>query len=153
MSLYSALLAVQQSAPSLQKNSINPHFKNRYISLDSLMEQILPVLNSNGLLLLQLPTTVGGEPALRTSIVHEETGESIEDTMLLVLAKDDPQGQGSAITYARRYALMAALGLVADEDDDAEAATKKSRGVPKSKAARAASAAIYPIADDDGDGW
>jgi hypothetical protein len=117
------------------------------------MEQILPVLNSNGLLLLQLPTTVGGEPALRTSIVHEETGESIEDTMLLVLAKDDPQGQGSAITYARRYALMAALGLVADEDDDAEAATKKSRGVPKSKAARAASAAIYPIADDDGDGW
>lgn len=118
--LWGALLAVQKEGISLQKNAINPHFKNKYISLDSLMTQVLPVLNAHGIVLLQQPTTVNGEPGLTTSLTLAETGESVVDTMPLILAKDDPQGQGAAITYARRYSLLSILGLVADEDTDGE---------------------------------
>lgn len=122
-----ALLAVQKEAPALQRDAINPHFKNKYVSLDSLMGQILPVLHKHGFVLVQSPTVENGEPALRTKLLHAPSGEAIEDTMLLVLGKTDPQGQGSAITYARRYSLMSILGLVADEDDDANAARPRQR--------------------------
>lgn len=116
--LAAALLAFQAEGVKLQKDAINPHFRNRYISLDSLIETVLPVLNSCGLVLLQLPTEIDHTPALTTRIVHAESGESVEATMPLQLQKTDPQSQGSAITYARRYALMSFLGLVADEDTD-----------------------------------
>jgi hypothetical protein len=136
--LAEALLAVQADTPALQKNAINPHFRNRYISLDALMEQTLPVLNKHGVVLLQHPTQVEGLPALRTKLLHAASGEFDEDTMLLSAAKPDPQGQGSAITYARRYSLMSILGLVADEDDDGNAG---SGGEPK-----AASRPVTPTA-------
>lgn len=116
--LWDALLEFQTEGIALQKNAINPHFKNKYISLDELLGQVLPVLNRLGIVLLQQPCSVGGDPALSTSITLAATGESIESTMPLVLQKNDPQGQGAAITYARRYALMSILGLVADEDVD-----------------------------------
>jgi ERF superfamily len=126
--LAEALLEVQKNAPSLQKDAINPHFGNSYISLQSLTEQILPILNENELVLIQSPSHVGDGPngpvgALTTQIIHVPTGQTLADTMLL-MGKTDPQGQGSAITYARRYALMSILGLVADEDDDGERATR-----------------------------
>lgn len=117
--LDSALLAFQSEGINLQKSAINPHFKNRYVPLDTLMGQVLPILNRLGLVLLQFPTTVDvSAPGLRTRITHAESGEFIEDTMVLVLDKISPQAQGSALTYARRYSLMAILGLVADEDSD-----------------------------------
>ncbi len=120
-----ALLAFQKEGVKLQKNAINPHFKNKYISLDSLMEQILPILNKYGLVLLQMPCYPSDVPSLTTRIVHADTGEHVESTMSLVLAKFDPQAQGSALTYARRYALMAFLGLVADEDTDGQSRSAK----------------------------
>jgi hypothetical protein len=125
--LWSALAGFQERGVSLQKNAINPHFKNRYISLDSLLESVLPALTDVGILLVQEPTHINGEPALRTRLVHIESGDSLDSTMPLVLAKDDPQGQGSAITYARRYSLMSTLGLVADEDNDGEGVRTKAR--------------------------
>lgn len=109
--------------PGIQKNAINPHFRNRYVSLEALLDVVMPVLQENDVILLQLPTTVGDQPALKTRLVHVPTGDEIEDTMFLMLDKDNPQGQGSAITYARRYSLMSILSLVADEDDDGEKAT------------------------------
>lgn len=123
--LYQALFAAQQEMPDLQKNAINPHFKNKYISLDSLMEQVMPVLHKHGILLLQAPASINSEPALETVLVHAESGEALAYAMPLVLERDNPQGQGSAITYARRYALMSILGLVADEDDDAQKASTR----------------------------
>jgi hypothetical protein len=121
--LYEALLAFQKEGVKLQKNAINPHFGNKYISLDTLMEQVLPLLSKNGFVLLQFPTSLDGVPALRTQLMHVSSSGYIEDTMPLSLDKSTPQGQGSAITYARRYALMSILGLVADVDDDANAAS------------------------------
>lgn len=120
-----ALLAAQAEMPALQKSGINPHFKNKYVPLEQLIPAILPILNKHGLVLLQMPSNIEGEPALTTAIYHAESGESVTSTMPLMLAKDDPQGQGSGITYARRYAAMGFLALVGDLDDDAEGAKKR----------------------------
>jgi hypothetical protein len=126
--LAEALLAFQKDAPALQKDAVNPHFKNDYISLDALMDAVLPVLNKHDLVVIQSPSYIssseGTVPSLHTIIQHAPSGEKIEDSMPLFLSKNDPQGQGSAITYARRYSLMAILGLVADNDDDGEAAVR-----------------------------
>lgn len=113
------LLAAQKEMPNLQKSAINPHFKNRYVPLEELMEKVVPVLNAHNLILTQMPGIADGHPVLTYGLLHA-SGERIEGTMLLMCAKDDPQGQGSAITYARRYSLMSLLGLTADVDDDAE---------------------------------
>jgi hypothetical protein len=154
--LNEALLAVQKSAPALQKDAINPHFKNRYISLDSLMPQILPVLNENGLVLAQLPSYIGHDnpvPALTTRITHALTGESFEATMPLILDKQNAQGQGSALTYAKRYALLSTLGLVADTDDDgAAASTREVEVVNKRKTATKKAPETISGNDEDG-GW
>lgn len=130
--LYTALLEAQQKAPPIPKTAENSAFggKSKYVSLDTLLELLVPVLNAAGLVLTQQPTHVDGQPALRTRIVHGESGEADESVMLLMLSKSDPQGQGSAITYARRYSLMAVLGLSADADDDGNAASRRRQDAP-----------------------
>jgi len=148
-SLAQALLAFQSEAPALQRDKINPHFRSRYLSLESLMEQVLPVLNKHGLILIQKPTiTESGQPALTTKVIHAESGEWESDTMLLAAAKPDPQGQGSAITYARRYSAMSFLGLVADEDDDAN---KASQGSARRPSPGAPTEAAAPSSRDGAD--
>jgi hypothetical protein len=125
--LHAALVAAQAEMPALQRDKINPAFRSQYLSLEGLLEGVLPILNKHGLAVAQFPTFVPHEgelvPALRTVLIHGATGATLEDTMLLMLAKRDPQGQGSGITYAKRYALCALLGISADADDDGNAAT------------------------------
>lgn len=123
--LDAALAAAQAEMPELVKDSTNPHFSSRFISLKGLLEQVLPVLRKHGLLLLQPPSNLSGQPALTTIIRHVETGDQIEATTPLCMAKQDAQGQGGAITYMRRYQLMSLLGLVADEDDDGNSASER----------------------------
>lgn len=136
-----ALVAAQREMPVLPKSATNPHFRSKFVPLDVVIEKALPVLHKHGFAVLQLPTTIDGEPALRTRLIHE-SGETIEDVMLLLPGKTDPQGQGAALTYARRYALTAMLGLAADEDDDGNAA---SAGGPSRKRT---SAKQTPVASD-----
>lgn len=126
-SLAQSLLAFQAEGVKLQRDSINPHFKNRYIGLDSLIADVLPVLNKCGLVVLQMPTQLDGVPALTTRLVHAASGDHVEATMPLLATKSDPQAQGAALTYARRYSLMAFLGLVADEDTDGHTPAKRTR--------------------------
>ena len=119
--LFADLLAAQMEMPALQKSAINPHFRNRYVPLEELLQTVVPILNKHNFVLLQSPTIHDdGQPALEYRLLHV-SGESVMNTMPLMSAKDDPQAQGSAITYARRYSLMSLLGLTADADDDAEA--------------------------------
>lgn len=135
--------------PELQKNSLNPHFGNKYISLDSLMTQVLPILNKHELVLVQAPSIANGnEPALTTTLIHAPSQENIQSQMLLVLDKDTPQGQGSAITYGRRYSIMAMLGLVADEDDDGQAATGAKRARPRPRPKNEGVGDITPTRDN-----
>jgi uncharacterized protein (DUF3820 family) len=123
--LAQALHAFQKDAPPIHLDARNPHFGNKYASLGGVVAAIRPELNKHGLVYTQLPTNLDGAPALRTSVMHAESGEEIADVMPLILPKSDPQSYGSALTYARRYALLSILGLVGDEDDDATAATSQ----------------------------
>jgi hypothetical protein len=125
-SIWEALLAFQREAPRLQKNRINPHFGSRFIGLERLVELIGPALVKHGLVWTTMPGMDGqGRPALLYRLHHVGSGEAIDGLMALLPVKADPQAQGSAITYARRYAMMAVLGLVADEDDDGNAAPER----------------------------
>lgn len=121
--LLTAMLAVQSEAPTLKKSAANPAFKgSKYAPLDEIVETVGPILIKHGLVWSTLPgSDTQGQPSLTYRLSHAPTGESIEGTMPLLLSKDDAQGQGSAITYARRYSLCAVLNLVADDDDDGNA--------------------------------
>jgi hypothetical protein len=119
--LHEALLAFQSEAPRLVKSSEAKagSFSYKYVDLDSVMEKVGPLLTQHGLVWSTFPTRdQHGEPALRYRLTHAESGEFDEDVMPLMISKNDAQGQGSAITYARRYSITAVLNLVADEDDD-----------------------------------
>ena len=123
--LWTALLAFQAEAPTLRKDKTNPAFRSKYISLDAVVDAVKPLLTKHELLWITMPTRdETGEPALAYRLAHAPTGEAITGVMPLMLAKADPQGQGSAITYARRYCTLAVLDLVADEDDDGNAASR-----------------------------
>jgi hypothetical protein len=101
------------------KDATNPHFKNKYASLSNIIEAVTPHLNAVGLSVIQLPC----ESGLETMLLHI-SGEFIS-SVSATPCKDvsNPQALGSAITYARRYALGAVLSLNIDEDDDAQKAT------------------------------
>lgn len=118
--LAKALSLFHEKMKPVVKDKLNPHFKNKYASLDSILESIKEPLKSANLIFSQMPLE-GGK--LKTVLVETESGESIESTMDILLTKHDPQAQGSALTYARRYALSSILGISTDEDDDGNAST------------------------------
>ena len=116
--LYTALVKCQTQIKVALKDSKNPHFKSNYADLTSVMLACKDALAANDLAVLQLSRIhESGTPVLVTRIIHV-SGEHIEGEFPLV-CKDpnDPQKLGSAVTYARRYALAAALGITADDDD------------------------------------
>ena len=117
-----ALNEFQAELVTVGKNSDNPFFKSKYADLAEIMKQAQPVLTKHGLSVLQLLDNLDGKPALTTIVLHT-SGEMQKGTIPLVLAKDDPQGVGSAVTYMRRYGYAAALQIVIDEDDDGNKAS------------------------------
>ena len=128
--LSKALVTALGAVTGVTKDSKNPHFKNDYASLEAVTEMARPILAANGLCVVQSPGALdGGRIPVTTRIIHE-SGEWIEGEIVIPLSKADAQGAGSAVTYARRYALMAMLG-VAPVDDDGEAAVER---VPTNKA-------------------
>ena len=125
--LTTALIAVQGELPKIVKDKLvqGAKFSYRYVSLDTVMPEALAILNRHGMAITQtVGTGEGGGTTLSTTLLHK-SGEWLTDTQPLLLAQEDPQAQGSAITYARRYGLMSALGIVAEDDDDAAAAMPK----------------------------
>lgn len=139
--LYTALVSLQADLTPVGKTASNPFFKSKYAPLPEVMATIQPLLAKHKLAVMQLMDNLNGEPALTTIVAHE-SGQEIRSTSPLLLAKNDPQSHGSAVTYARRYGLMAALGLVADEDDDGN---KASVAVSKPKANQSVSGADQEI--------
>lgn len=112
--IYQALSDFQAKCPLIKKDTDNPFYKSKYAPLDTILPIITPILKEVGLVITQIPD---GE-TLRTIIAHIESGETIEGSAKLVLDKPTAQGQGSGITYMRRYALVSMLGLNTEEDDD-----------------------------------
>lgn len=123
-SLAAALIAAMSELPAIEPDAVNPHFRSRFVSLGHLIAKTRPVLNRHGLAISQWPSLheTTGAPTLVTLLLHE-SGERLEFAAPLLLTKSDPQGQGSAITYMRRYAMSAALAVSDQEDDDGNAAT------------------------------
>ena len=122
--LTKALSKMQGELTSVPKESINPFFKSKYASLDAIWDTIRKPLSLNGLSIIQLTGSDGNGIFIKTMLCHS-TGQFVESYLPINAKASDPQSVGSAITYARRYALSAILGVSADDDDDAEAATHK----------------------------
>jgi hypothetical protein len=112
-----AFLEAQRAITFASKDATNPHFKNKYADLPSVVDAVKPALNDAGIAFIQSATPSDDSKLhLTTRLIHT-SGEWIEDTLVMPLPKQDPQGYGSAMTYARRYALAAITGLYQDDDD------------------------------------
>jgi hypothetical protein len=122
--LATALVKAQQAFGPALKSSTNPHFKSRYADLAACVEAVVDSLNNNGIALIQQNQPSPDGVIVETIFLHE-SGESLNCGQLFVPAnKHDAQGFGSALTYARRYSLMAACGI-APEDDDGNTASRR----------------------------
>ena len=120
--LAKALCKAQNEMGGAVKDATNPFFKSKYADLGSVIKAIKEPFYNNGLSYSQFPvTSAGGQGIGVTTILMHSSGEWLESEFFLPLAKLDPQAGGAAITYARRYSLMAAAGIPA-EDCDAEIA-------------------------------
>ena len=118
-----ALVKAQRGFAPALKTSTNPHFRSKYVDLAGCVEAVVDSLNAAGIALIQRTSEDATGVTVETVFIHE-SGEMMECGKLHVpAAKQDPQGYGSALTYARRYSLMAACGI-APEDDDGNAASK-----------------------------
>lgn len=122
--LAKALCAVQGEIEGAKKDSTNPHFRSKYADLTSVWDSIRNPLTNHGLAVSQVADTSERDHVCIETILMHTSGEYISGKMTLPVSKPDPQGHGSAITYARRYALAAIVG-VCPEDDDAEGATDR----------------------------
>lgn len=126
-----ALAKAREGFPTITPNKTNPHFKNRYADLASILGKVEPVLRANNLFLRQY---------IRDGVLWTElsqlppTGDTL-DTGVTLPVTDDPQKLGSAITYIRRYGIVTLLGLVTEEDDDAGAASNTGTHEPRTRKA------------------
>ena len=122
-SIGAALAAAQADMGPALKSANNPHFKTRYADLSSVAEACMPALSAHGIAVIQPPYDDETGRYVKTILIHGETGETLECRVPLIVQKNDMQGYGSAVTYARRYGLMSMAGI-APEDDDGNAAAK-----------------------------
>jgi hypothetical protein len=112
-----ALVAAIGELSNVPKTAANPYFKSKYAPLDAIVDATRPILAKHGLAVQQQPLFLEGTAGVETTILHK-SGHSTSTTLLLPLKDQSPQGVGGAITYARRYALAAVLGLATEEDLD-----------------------------------
>ena len=137
-----ALAKAQGCMHAARKGAENPFFKSRYADLSEVWATIRKPLADNELAVMQTTVAEDGKLRLRTVLVHS-SGEWVESVYPVNPQKQDPQGYGSAVTYARRYALSALVGVVADVDDDGEGAMVRPVN-PTSPAAKK----FYGLKDD-----
>ena len=122
-----ALSKVQAQLRPAKENSKNPFFKSSYADLGSVWDSVRKLLAENELAIIQMPTEVGGV----TTVLSHSSGEWVSSTCYIP-SKEDAHGVGSAISYARRYALASFVGVITGEDDDGNMAVKGNQ--PKAKA-------------------
>jgi hypothetical protein len=150
--LMAKLFAIQSTLPVIPKNSTNPHFKSKYADLPTIMEVLKPKLAEYKVLLMQ-PIHTSDNPNvlyIGTVFVDAETGSTFEQISTVPVGSNlTPQAFGSAVTYARRYALCAMLGIVADEDDDGNASSVSSMGKGTS-VGKSQIIALYETAKEQG---
>lgn len=122
-SIAMALAAAQSNMGKALKSANNPHFKSKYADLSSVVDACMPALNDCGICVIQPTTDDETGRYVETILIHGESGQQLSCRVPLIVGKQDMQGYGSAVTYARRYGLMSMAGI-APEDDDGNAAAK-----------------------------
>jgi hypothetical protein len=164
--LAAALAKAQGEITGALKDSANPFFKSKYADLASCWDACRKPLSDNGLAIIQSPEVTGEGLTLTTLLTHS-TGQWIKNVFRMLPKDDTPQGVGSALTYARRYALTALIGI-AQVDDDGNAASGRTNGayaephrpqgdmgksvpIDKARASALAMMAIIDKAPADGD--
>jgi hypothetical protein len=128
--LAKALVAAQKATDAVKKASTNSHFNNKYADLAVVVEAVVPALNDSGVAAIQSPAFDGELVSVTTMLLHE-SGSSLASTLSLRPSKLDPQGVGTAITDARRYALLAMTGAAPEDDDGNAASGPSERPEPK----------------------
>lgn len=144
--LAAALSKFQGEIKNPSNTATNPFFKSKYAPLNDVLNLVRPILSKHGLSVVQAPSGDGENIVVTTTLLHE-SGEWMEFPELILKAdKPTAQGAGSAITYARRYAISAILGISSEDDDDGnhaepdtpkpttpKAEKNKGQSTPKSK--------------------
>lgn len=121
-----ALAQGEMKNPDFDKE--NPHLKSKYASLLSVRDAVMPVFAKHGISVLQLPRCQDMHAGCVTTILHK-SGQWIRETLLLPMDKHTTQGAGAAITYAKRYSLQGAAGVVGEPDTDGETGKGAKRGL------------------------
>ena len=129
-----AFAKTQQEMKQPLKDANNPFFKSKYVPLENVVEAITESASKNGISFTQFPSSdEAGNVTVGTLVMHS-SGEWIEyDPIKMKPVKNDPQSIGSAITYAKRYALSAIFGITSDPDDDGNEATQTKKQAPAKK--------------------
>jgi ERF superfamily len=127
--LAAALAQAQAELENVAKDALNPHFSSRYADLASVLDEVRPKLARHGIAIVQIPINgIEGQVGVTTRLMHA-SGQYIEGDFYIAPSKYDAQGAGSALTYLRRYSLMAVTGI-GPEDDDGEAAVGRETARP-----------------------
>ena len=132
-SIAAALASAQMEMGKALKSANNPHFRSKYADLSSVTDACMPALNKHGIAVIQPCGQDEHGSFVETVLIHGESGQELRCRVPLIVQKNDMQGYGSAVTYARRYGLMSMAGI-APEDDDGNAAAA---AAPKQEQRRA----------------
>ena len=125
-----AFVAAQMATDAVKKAATNPAFKSKYADLSEVVEAVVPALNKAGIGVMQFPEFDGEWVSVTTTLMHE-SGASVTGTLRLRPSKADPQGVGSAITYGRRYSLLAMTGAAPEDDDGNSASGPREKAAPQ----------------------
>ena len=128
-----ALAEAQALIEPAPKDKTNPHFKSKYADITGVWEACRPALGKFNLCVIQSPSMTPERLVRITTRVIHKSGQWFESELDLKPDRDSPQSIGSAITYGKRYALAAMIGVVADEDDDGNEASGKPKFTPQAK--------------------
>lgn len=132
LNIYQKVLLVQSLIPTLEKDSVNPYHKSKYVSLPKALSIILPILRAHGVLLTNAAVDIGGKSFLRISLINADDGDMLTSDVPMIKI-DDMQKVGIAFTYAARYGLLALLGLAPEVDDDANSVSIEEEPKPQKK--------------------
>jgi hypothetical protein len=124
--IYVALCAAQSTMGKVTKGSVNPLFKSKYADLSDVVSVALPALTAQGIAMFHSMTRDEHGMIMRTTLSHGMSDTHIQCDVPLIVDRNNMQGMKSAITYAKRIGLESLAGIAADEDDDGNAASKKS---------------------------
>lgn len=124
MNLSQKLLEIQKEIKPIEKDSVNPHFKNSYFDINTLLAKVKPILNKHGVVLSQPLGNLEGRITLQTSLHDTESKETVTHITFLPECAD-AQKYGSAISYFRRYSLVSLLALEGEDDDGNTAKPKE----------------------------